>query len=210
MYSRSGGRYMQEQIEKLSEAWRLFTLPVCLSLCMSISSNGYNKNVPHCSRSNCNSCSKSRYTHFRPPFTDLRASPFKRTFLLSTAQHTSACHIIDLFSIISPSTPLFSYDTSILHSLYIFALMLYTRRNNAGQADPPNNTWTECAHHSSAEIGLTPLSKGRVPTTPKKCCCIAPIWYLPTLDRPLFVHHGRHGWGNTIRPVLLLAFVDVY
>lgn len=71
------------------------------SVCLSISSKGYNKNVPHCSRTNCNSCSKSRYTRFCPPFTDLRVAV--ETNLLLTE---CLSHIIDLFSIItSPSIP---------------------------------------------------------------------------------------------------------
>ena len=86
-------------------------LPICLSVCLSplsITSNEYNKNVPHCSRSNCNSCSKSRYTHFRPPFTDLRASPFKRTS--SAAQHSECL----------------SYHRLILHHQSIYSpLQLY-------------------------------------------------------------------------------------
>ena len=87
---------------------------LCLSVCLSplsplsITSNEYNKNVPHCSRSNCNSCSKSRYTHFRPPFTDLRASPFKRTS--SAAQHSECL----------------SYHRLILHHQSIYSpLQLY-------------------------------------------------------------------------------------
>ena len=86
-------------------------LPICLSAYLSplsITSNEYNKNVPHCSRSNCNSCSKSRYTHFRPPFTDLRASPFKRTS--SAAQHSECL----------------SYHRLILHHQSIYSpLQLY-------------------------------------------------------------------------------------
>ena len=157
-----------QHIEKLSEAWRLFTLPaylpICL-LCLSVYLSvcllclSHLTNITRMSRIAVGATATAVANHVIPTSARHSRTCARRRSNEPPQQHStaSACHIIDLFSIISPSTPLFSYTSyNTTFSLWIDVTEDATTQARRRHTRPPT-TWTECAHHSSAEIGLTPL-----------------------------------------------------
>ena len=207
-----------QHIEKLSEAWRLFTLPaylpICL-LCLSVYLSvcllclSHLTNITRMSRIAVGATATAVANHVIPTSARHSRTCARRRSNEPPQQHStaSACHIIDLFSIISPSTPLFSYTSyNTTFSLWIDVTEDATTQARRRHTRPPT-TWPTLDRPLLFVLFFLKKKKNKKWIENEKNTMAGMSFLFKWVG---WLDGWMDGCGNTIRPVLLLAFVDVY